>query len=200
MGYQVLIEILLKEGKRKSQEIVEKGRLESEAILLKAKEKTDQFEQERRREVQKELLFTRTKILNEALLDGQRVLLEAKHEILNILFERALERIQTWLKETAGTEQSRLFWKSRVEETLQTSQSPCLKAFLPEDGSKDLESVFKEKGIPYEKVKDADLWCGFKVVLEEGRVEVTNSYPARFEKIGLELMTDLHSLLFKKNG
>ncbi len=200
LGYQVLIETLLKEGKRKSEEIVEKGRLESEALFLKAKEKAAHFEQEKQREVQKEILLTRAKILNEAHLESRRIILEAKHEILKRVFERAEECLQTWLNETAGEERLRIFWKKRVEEALQDTRSASLKAFLPEDGSKGLEPVFKEKGIPYEKVKDPDLRYGFKLVLEEGKVTVVNSYPSRVEKIRTELIIDLQSLLFKKNG
>lgn len=200
MGYQILIETLLKEGKRKSEEMVEKGRLESEAIFQEAKENVDQFENEKRREFQKKILFTRTRILNEAHLEGRRIILEAKHEILKRVFERAEERLQAWLNETAGEERLRIFWKKRVEEVLQNTRSASFKAFLPEDGLKGLEPVLTEKGIFYEKVKDPDLRYGFKLVLEEEKVMVVNSYPSRIEKIRTELIIDLQSLLFKKNG
>ncbi|MHB8481955.1 MAG: V-type ATP synthase subunit E [Nitrospiria bacterium] len=200
MGYQVLIETLLKEGKRKSQEIVEKGRLESEAILLEAREKARLFEQERLKEVQKDLLARKTRFLNEAYLEGRRILLEARHEILNGVFEMAVKRLETWLKDSAGDERLRIFWKRRVEEALQDPQRIPLKAFLPGDGFKELEVIFKEKGIPCEKMKDPDLWCGFKLALDEGKVEVINSYFSRMGKIRTDLIIDLQSLLFKKNG
>ena len=198
MGYQVLIETLLKEGENMSREILEKARAESEAILRDAKEKAEQVEKDSRDLLQKEIEARRARILNQARMEGRRILLKAKHEILDRVFERAEERLRDQLKQAGREGLSRRFWTSLVEESLPEPRPAGLKALLHEEATGDLERVLHERGIECERVQDPDLWYGFRLVSAGGERVVTNSYRARLEKIRPDLLVELNALLFGK--
>jgi vacuolar-type H+-ATPase subunit E/Vma4 len=196
MGYQILIETLLKEGESKSREIVEKARKDAEAILQEAKEKADLFEKNRRQLVEKEIEFQRTKILNQGRMEARQILLKARHEVLEKVFERAKERVSQQLRQGGPKDLSRRFWNQLVEESLLEQRPEGLKAIVHEEASSDLERALREKGIRCERIRDPDLWLGFKLVMAEGKVVVTNSYKARLEKVRSDLLVALNALLY----
>ena len=196
MGYQVLIETLLKEGQNRSREILEKARAESEAILREAKEKAEQSEKDTRGVLQKEIEARRARILNQARMEGRRILLRAKHEILDRVFERAEQQLRDRLNQAGHEDFSRRFWTRLVEESLPEPRPADLKALLHEEATGDLERVLRERGIGCERVQDPDLGYGFRLVSEAGEIVVTNSYRARLEKIRPDLLVELNALLF----
>lgn len=199
MGYQVLIETLLKEGVSKSREIMEKARAESEAILREAKEKAGRLEQESREEVEKELQARRTRILNRARIEARGILLKAKQEILDRVFEKAQDRLRERFRQTQQGLYLRLITRW-VEESLPEGQATGLKAILHEDAPEVLEKVLRERGVVCQRVKDPGLWLGFKLISSESRLAVTNSYAARLEKIRPDLLVELNALLFSERG
>jgi len=196
MGYQVLIETLLKEGESKSREIVEKARKEAEAILHEAKEKADRFEQESRQSVQKEIQVRRTKILNQERMEGRQSLLKAKYEVLDRIFEKAEERLHHQLVQGGSEERHRRLWAQWVEESLPENKAEGLKAILHDEAPAALEKALRERGIRCERVQDPDLWLGFKLVTAGNQVAVINSYKARLEKVKPGLLVALNALLF----
>src|SRR3990172_11208271 len=118
MGYQVLIETLLKEGESKSREIIEKARKDAEAILQEAKEKAELFEKNRRQSVEKEIVVQRTKILNQARIEARQTLLKVRHGVLEKVFERTKERVSQHLRQGGPKDLYYRFWNRLVEESL----------------------------------------------------------------------------------
>jgi vacuolar-type H+-ATPase subunit E/Vma4 len=198
MGYEALIETLLKEGESKSLEIVEKARKEAEAIVREAEEKADRFEQDNRQAVQKEIQARRTRVLNQARMKAQQALLKARYGVLEKVFEKAEERLRCQLTQTGSQDLHRHFWTRLVEESLPESRPKDLKAILHDESPAALEKALREKGIRCERVRDPDLWLGFKLILAESKVVVTNSYKARLEKVRSDLLVALNALLFKE--
>jgi vacuolar-type H+-ATPase subunit E/Vma4 len=196
MGYQTLIETLLKEGESKSREVVEKARKEAEAIIQDAEEKASRFVQESRQSIEKEVQARRTKILNQARLEGRQILLKARHEVLEKVFEKAEERLQNQLVKSGSDDLHHRFWIKLVEESLLENRPEDLKAILHEEAPAALERVLREKGIPYGKVQHPDLWLGFKLVTAGNQVAVINSYKTRLEKVRPALLVALNALLF----
>ena len=204
MGYQVLIETLLKEGENRSREILEKARAESETILREAKEKAEQVEKDSREFLQKEIEARTARILNQARMEGRRILLMAKHEILDRVFETAEERLRDQLKQAGRKDLSRRFWTSLVEESLPKPRPSgpnvrtAMKALIHKETPVELEIVLRERGVEWERVQDPELWFGFRLVSTGGEIVVTNSYRARLEKIRPDLLVELNALLFEK--
>ena len=198
MGYEVLIKTLLKEGESKSREVVEKARKEAEAIVHEAEEKANRFEQENRQSIQKEIQARRTKILNQARMEGRQILLKVKHEVLEKVFEKAEERLRHQLLKSGSEDLHRRFWSRLVEESLPENQPKDLKAILHDEAPAALERALREKGIPCERVRDPDLWLGFKLVTAGNQVAVINSYKTRLEKVRPNLLVAINALLFGK--
>ncbi len=198
MGYEVLIETLLKEGESKSREVVEKARKEAEAIVLQAEEKANRFEKESRQSIEKEVQARRTKILNQARMEGRQIILKAKHEVLEKVFEKAEERLQQQLVKSGSEDLDHRFWSKLVEESLTENRPKDLKAILHDETPVALERALREKGIPCERVRDPDLWLGFKLVTAGNQVAVINSYKTRLEKARPYLLVALNALLFGK--
>ncbi|MBI3606205.1 MAG: hypothetical protein HY202_09315 [Nitrospirae bacterium] len=196
MGYEVLIEALLNEGKNKCREIARKAGEEAETILREAGERSAGFEREKRSEIKKKIEERRARILSRGRMESRRVVLEAKHEILSRAFNLAAKRLKELAAESDGTELHRLFWTRRVQEAIGNGPSQELQVFLPEDAPKDLERVLKERGIKVEMVKDPYLRFGFKAVSDGGERAVIDSYPARLEKLQGELFIDLGRIFF----
>jgi vacuolar-type H+-ATPase subunit E/Vma4 len=196
MGYEVLIQTLLKEGENKSREIIEKARAESEAILREAKERACRLEQENRERLQKEIQARRAGILNRARIEGRGILLEAKHAVLDRVFERAKERLHDLLKQAGCGDPTRHIWTRLVEESLPEGRPAGLKAILHEGAPHDLEEILRVREVGCERVNDPDLWFGFRLVSSGGEMVVTNSYKARLEKVRPDLLVELNALLF----
>jgi V/A-type H+-transporting ATPase subunit E len=197
MGYETLIETLLKEGENKCREMTEKAREEAESVLREVKEQADRMEQTRRESLRKEIQMKRERILNEARMEARRILMEAKQEAMNRVFQRAEERLSRRFQSSRGRDASRRFWGRLVEESITELPKDGLKAVLHEKAPGPLETILREKRIRYEKIDDPDLVFGFRLVSGDGRVALTNSYRTRLEKIRPDLLAELNALLFK---
>jgi vacuolar-type H+-ATPase subunit E/Vma4 len=200
MGYEALIETLLKEGENRSREIVEKARLESDAILREAQNEIERFERSKEEELQKELQARRAKILNRARLEARHNLLKAKYEALDRVFERVETRLRDLIKESGGADSNRQLWTRMVEESLPNGQGTGLKAILDEETPGEFGRILREEGIGCEIVKDPNLFLGFKLISAEGELVVTNSYRTRLEKIKPDLLLELNAFLFGKQN
>lgn len=196
MGYEALIDTLLKEGEARCREILGKARSESETILREAKERLDRLEQQKKEELAKQLQAERSRILNRARVEARQILLKAKYEVLDQIFARAEETLRNWVKKNDGKEKARRIFVRLVEEALPEEGRDTLRAILHEEGPQEIERIFHEKGISCEKVKDPVLWLGFRLISDGGKAVVTNSYQSRLEKIRPDLLVDLNALLF----
>jgi V/A-type H+-transporting ATPase subunit E len=198
MGYQTLIETLLKEGESKSREVVEKARKEAEAIVHEAEGEANRLEQESQQSIEKEVQTRKTKILNQARLQYRQSLLKAKHEVLEKVFKKVEERLQSQLIKGGSEDFHHRFWIRLVEESLSKNKPKDLRAILHDEAPVALERSLREKGIPCERVRDPDLWLGFKLVTAGNQVALINSYKARLEKVQPDLLVALNALLFGK--
>ena len=199
MGYEALIETLLKEGEQNSRRRVERAETEAAALLQAAEAEGARLEQEALKRLDVELQAKRGRLLDQARREGCRLLLEAKHRLLAAVFAAAEQRQRAWLVQ-ADREEIGRFWRRRVEQALLELPQDSVRAILHRENSKELEAVLDEREIAGQKVDDPALWCGFALVSSDGRVTVTDSYRARLERLRPELLVGLQALLFSGQG
>ena len=199
MGYEALIETLLKEGEQKSRQLVERANAEANALLLAAEAEGSRLEQEALKRLDVELQANRARLLDQARREGCRLRLEAQHRLLAAVFAAAEQRLRAWLAQ-ADRKEIRRFWRWRVEQALLELPQDGVRATLHRESSKELEAMLGEREIAGRKVDDPALWCGFALLSSDGRVTVTDSYRGRLERLRPELLVELRALLLSEQG
>jgi vacuolar-type H+-ATPase subunit E/Vma4 len=189
MPYQALIAALLEEGEAKATALITKARMEADRLIANAKSSMATLDHETRLQVQNEVARQRTLILCRASLTSRHILLQAKHEVLDAVWERGTNNA------LALTGKAREQVLRMLLDELLTSASPgSLTARIDSREERYLKNLLSKKGISYETQHRDDLLLGIE--LEESGVCLTNSLATRLNKAKPELTMELYHLLF----
>jgi vacuolar-type H+-ATPase subunit E/Vma4 len=189
MPYQALITALLEEGEAKATALITKARMEADRLIVNAKSSMATLDHETRLQVQNEVARQRTLIVCRASLTSRHILLQAKHEVLDAVWEQATKHA---LSLTGKTREQVLHML--LDELLASASPGSLTVRIDSREELYLKNLLSEKGISYETQHRDDLLLGME--LEEPGVCLTNSFATRLNKTKPELTMELNRVLF----
>lgn len=189
MPYQALITALLEEGEAKATALITKARMEADRLIVNTKSSMANLDHETRLQVQNEVARQRTLIVCRASLTSRHILLQAKHEVLDAVWEQATKHA---LSLTGKTREQVLHML--LDELLASASPGSLTVRIDSREELYLKNLLSEKGISYETQHRDDLLLGME--LEESGVCLTNSFATRLNKTKPELTMELNRVLF----
>lgn len=189
MPYQALLTALLEEGEAKATALITKARMEADRLIVNAKSSMATLDHETRLQVQNEVARQRTLIVCRASLTSRHILLQAKHEVLNAVWEQATKHA---LSLTGKTREQVLHML--LDELLASASPGSFTVRIDSREELYLKNLLSEKGISYETQHRDDLLLGME--LEEPGVCLTNSFATRLNKTKPELTMELNRVLF----
>ncbi len=190
MPYETLIAALLEEGAGRSKAILRKAQAEADRLIDDAKAAADALDREADSQVRQEVARRRTVALSQAALSARRLLLEAKHEVLNAIWQRATEKALA-LTGVARAEVLRAI----MDELLAVAPPGPLKAVMDEREHVHLGRPLKAKRIPFEQQRREDLLLGLE--LEAGGERLKSSLAIRLANAKPALVVEVNQLLFR---
>jgi vacuolar-type H+-ATPase subunit E/Vma4 len=189
MPYQALITALLEEGEAKATALITKARMEADRLIVNTKSSMANLDHETRLQVQNEVARQRTLIVCRASLTSRHILLQAKHEVLDAVWEQATKHA---LSLTGKTREQVLHML--LDELLASASPGSLTVRIDSREELYLKNLLSEKGISYETQHRDDLLLGME--LAEPGVCLTNSFATRLNKTKPELTMELNRVLF----
>jgi vacuolar-type H+-ATPase subunit E/Vma4 len=189
MPYQALITALLEEGEAKATALITKARMEADRLIVNTKSSMANLDHETRLQVQNEVARQRTLIVCRASLTSRHILLQAKHEVLDAVWEQATKHA---LSLTGKTREQVLHML--LDELLASASPGSLTVRIDSREELYLKNLLSEKGISYETQHRDDLLLGME--LAEPGVCLTNSFATRLNKAKPELTMELNWVLF----
>lgn len=189
MPYQALMTALLEEGEAKATALITKARMEADRLIVNAKSSMATLDHETRLQVQNEVARQRTLIVCRASLTSRHILLQAKHEVLDAVWEQATKHA---LSLTGKTREQVLHML--LDELLASASPGSFTVRIDSREELYLKNLLSEKGISYETQHRDDLLLGME--LEESGVCLTNSFATRLNKTKPELTMELNRVLF----
>lgn len=189
MPYQALITALLEEGEAKATALITKARMEADRLMVNTKSSMANLDHETRLQVQNEVARQRTLIVCRASLTSRHILLQAKHEVLDAVWEQATKHA---LSLTGKTREQVLHML--LDELLASASPGSLTVRIDSREELYLKNLLSEKGISYETQHRDDLLLGME--LAEPGVCLTNSFATRLNKTKPELTMELNRVLF----
>ncbi len=189
MPYQALITALLEEGEAKATALITKARMEADRLIVNAKSSMATLDHETRLQVQNEVARQRTLIVCRASLTSRHILLQAKHEVLDAVWEQATKHA---LSLTGKTREQVLHML--LDELLASASPGSFTVRIDSREELYLKNLLSEKGISYETQHRDDLLLGME--LAEPGVCLTNSFATRLNKTKPELTMELNRVLF----
>ncbi|WP_447976660.1 V-type ATP synthase subunit E [Candidatus Nitrospira bockiana] len=191
MSYDTLIDALLEEGRAKCGAILRQAQTEGERLLNEAKRESEALDHEVNRIIRRDLSARRTARLGRAALSGRHIVLQAKREVLDAVWQHAGQKAMA-LTGKARTQVLRAL----LVEALSASSSPLPRVFIDSREWPYLKDILKERGLAVEEQHQDDLLLGVR--LEANGQVLTNCYASRLAKAKPELMIELNRLLFRE--
>ncbi len=162
MGLENITQEILNKAKREAEDIRSEATAEAEKILQQAKEKAEEIKKEREKALEAEIERLRHQEASSASLEAKRQILNAKKELLDTVYKKAVEEISnlppeknaellTTLLKKHASEGSKIY-SNEKDRTLVVELSgleyagsiPCLGGFIieNEDGSLHLDYTY----------------------------------------------------------
>lgn len=193
MPYDTLINALMEEGKIKREAVLRTARIAAEGLLNDARQQCETLEREADAVIRRNLSAQRAAILSKAVLSARHVLLQAKRELLDTVWQ------QTGRKAMALTGTARRnVLRPLLEEVLTATSSRSLRLVIDARERRYVEDILKEREIVFEEQYDDGLLLGVR--LEADGEVLTNCFAARLKKAKPELTMELNRLLFADSG
>jgi len=189
MPYQALIAALLEEGEAKVTAILLEARTAADRLITDNQSCIEALDDETNRHIDREVATQRNKILRQANLASRHFLLQAKHDVLDAVWEQATKHALTLTGETRGQ-----VLRMLLDELLASASPSTLTARIDSREERYLKNLLSEKEISYETQHKDDLLLGME--LEESGICLTNSLATRLNKAKPELTMELYHLLF----
>lgn len=190
------------------EEIWRRARIKAENILREAEEKAKKIieaaemraKEEMRGKIEPEKLIIRRRILGRALIEGRKAVILAKNEVVEKVFERALEKI----KNLRDSDIYREFLVSNLKKAVEKFSDANVEELVVHVNERDLEflqSQIREID-PHVKLrfKKGDFVGGMVVMDPDGRRIFYNTIEARFEALKPILREKVASMLFGGSG
>ncbi|GIW54587.1 MAG: hypothetical protein KatS3mg082_0991 [Nitrospiraceae bacterium] len=189
MSYEQLIAALLAEGEAKRKELLGKARAEAERLIAQAAANAEALEREEERRVRDELAARRAEALSRASTDRLRLLLQAKHEVLDAVWRRTTEMAMA----LTGRERARVL-RGLLDELLDAAPPGPLTVIIDPRERPHLVPYLKSRTLTVEERAQDDLLLGAEVVVD-GAI-LRTSLATRLAKARPQLLIELNRLLF----
>jgi vacuolar-type H+-ATPase subunit E/Vma4 len=189
MPYEMLIAALIEEGNAKRAAILRKARDEADRLIVEAHAAAEALEREADLCLRDESAKQRVETLSRAALARRRMLLDAKHEVLDAVWRRATEKALA----LTGSDRARTL-AALLGELLAAAPSGSLKVVIDRRERPHLESYLRERALSFEEQQRDDLALGAEV--ENGGEILRASFSSRLAKTKPEILVELNRLLF----
>ena len=189
MPYEALIAALLEEGAGKSKAILREAQAEADRLIDDAKVAAEASDGEADVQVRQEVVRHRIIVLSRAALSARQLLLEAKHDVLNAVWQRATEKALAF----TGAARAEVLG-AIMDELLDVAPAGPLRAVIDEREHVHLGRLLKVKQIPFEQQRREDLLLGMELVA--GGESLKSSLATRLAKAQPALVVELNQLLF----
>ena len=195
---QALKDEIWRRAREKADKILEEAEKEAEKMLEEARRKV---EEDLKRRIEPERIVLRRRILGKAIMDGRRMVILARNELIEKAFEKALEKLKT-LPQSNPKEYEEFLAKSlrKAVELLSESGEKELTVYANERDLKTLEEMaktFSSRPIKF-RFEKADLLGGVVVADLDGRKVFNNSLEGRLSSLKPLLRERVASILFKE--
>ncbi|HXF93404.1 MAG TPA: V-type ATP synthase subunit E [Nitrospiraceae bacterium] len=191
MAYDTLIAALLAEGEAKRKEILSKARAEADRLMAQAAADAAALEREADRRVREELAAQCAEALSRASIDRRRLLLQAKHEVLEAIWKRTTEMAMA----LTGHERARVL-RGLLDELLDAAPPGPLTVIIDPRERPHLVPYLKSRNLAVEERSDDELLLGAEVVADG--IMLRTSLATRLAKARPQLLIELNRLLFKQ--
>ena len=189
MPYEGLIKALREEGHAKAEAILTKAKTEADRIITEAHAAVEVMERELETEVTKQGEYQRITMRNEARLKSRQITLQAKHQILDRIFEEARRKAL----QLDGNVRAQIL-TSLLEEVIAAAPQGTPKAVIDTRERSYLEPLLRERGLEFLVERRDDLLLG--VELEVNGQWVRSSLYTRLQKIRPDLLVELNQFMF----
>jgi len=195
---QALKDEIWRRAREKADKILEEAEKEAEKMLEEARRKV---EEDLKRRIEPERIVLKRRILGKAIMDGRRMVILARNELIEKAFEKALEKLKT-LPQSNPKEYEEFLAKSlrKAVELLSESGEKELTVYANERDLKTLEEMaktFSSRPIKF-RFEKADLLGGVVVADPDGRKVFNNSLEGRLSSLKPLLRERVASILFKE--
>lgn len=189
MAYDTLIAALLAEGEAKRKEIVNKARAQAEGLIARAAAEAETLEREADRRVREELARQREESLSRASLTRRRLLLQAKHEVLDAVWRRTAEKAMA----LTGADRARIL-QGLLDELLEAVPTGPLTVIIDRRERAAVAPLLEARKLAVEERSRDDLLLGAEIVAD-GEI-LRTSFATRLAKARPQLLIELNRLLF----
>ncbi len=192
MGYAELIKAVEEEGRRERERILREAKKRAEQILEKARKEALKTRDTLIEKARRELKERENEAVNRARAEARKILLSAKLEILDEVFREAIERIRALPEDQYRAVIRGLF--GELERDWQASgmkEEPVV--YVSAEDTRFLRDV-KYRVVPAE-----GLVAGVVFESRDKRYRAENSLSGRLERLRPELLVSLKHILFKEN-
>ena len=195
---QALKDEIWRRAKEKADKILSEAEEEARRLLEGARRKA---EEELKRKIEPEKIVLRRRILGKAIMDGRRMVILARNEVIEKAFESALEKLKT-LPRSNPREYEEFLAKSlkKAVELFSESGENELAVYANERDLKTLEEMTKTFSNCHVRFKfeKADLLGGVVVADPDGRRVFNNSLEGRLNSLKPLLRERIAPILFKE--
>lgn len=185
MGYQELIDALIKEGQEKILSIWQKANEESEKILLEKEKKILQIKERYERLTQSLCEEKREKIMLESKKEAQRIKLEAEKRFLEKIYNLSLSMLNHLREECEFIDF--------------TKEIPEYKWDIVEVNNAD-QTIAKELFPDSEILIDNSISAGLRVKTKDEKLYIDNTLEKRLERAWNQIIPELVKEIYDTKG
>ncbi len=189
MSYESLIAALLEEAEAKRRAIVGQAQAEADRLLGEAKRTAEDLNRQAEVWLEREIAKERTAILGRAMLTARHIILQAKHEVLDLILQKAQEKALA-----LNGEKRAAILGALLQELLEAAPPAHLKVVANDRERATLLPHCQGRGIPIEFHSREELVLGVEV--EADGAIMRNCLSSRITKAKPELIMELNGLLF----
>jgi vacuolar-type H+-ATPase subunit E/Vma4 len=189
VSYEKLIAALLEEGEARCREILRKARTTADQVLADAARAADTLERQAEQSVRADLARQRAAALTRASLERRRLLLQAKHRVLDAVWARVTELAAA----LTGPLRTRIV-TAFIEELLRAAPPGPLTVIIDPRERAGLTLPVDGRSLTVEEQRRDDLLLGAELV-GSGAI-LRTSLSARLAKAKPALLPELNRMLF----
>ncbi len=190
MGYEELIQELVREAEAKAEEILRIAREEEKHLMGDAAERAERMEKRFREDLAREVEQERRVRMNRLRMEVRAILLRARSSLVEEVFKRLEERLRSLRGEKSYPAVAERLCREILPElpegNITLHADPAALAVL--------KPLVKDRPVRFEPLP-ADELGGIEISDEAGNVRIRNTLKARLAKARPRLMVELHRWL-----
>ena len=193
---QELKEEIWRRAREKADRILSEAKNEAERILGNARAEAENF---MKNKLEPEKLIIRRRIIGKAMMDGRRLLILTKNDLINEVFSKAVEK----LKRFRESEEYEKFLVKCLKEAVEAMNPSDGDEFIVYVDKRDLELLKKKVGEIFKhnlkfKFKEGSFMGGVVVMDSEGKRIFYNTIESKLESLRPLLREKIASMLFRE--